>query len=274
MEIEEEYITEPQQNTRSISIYNSDVSENYKDANDEIVIFRNKIYIIKKYHYTLWSIYEYFSSTNKTEKELGVTNLLFMLHTDTHKLDTYSDEFKGITYDAFVSEKQQITEADVPQKIMECLVKLQYKNVAKVIPYEKITEAEAHHLKALQADIDAHINSLMMNIYIIIDKSKTPVEKIKYPYIAHEHTIKNGVKIYYKFPNTDGALRPTFKEYFHYLFQKLYPMPETSDAPDQISINQYKIYELLKNKYTFLQIDYVGAPNYIEVHLPLQKVLH
>jgi hypothetical protein len=273
MELEQEYITETQE-TPSMSVYKLDNEDSTKTNDDNIILFRNKIYVIKKHHYSLWSIYEYFSSINKTREELGVTNLLFMLHTDTHKLDEYSDEFKGITYDAFMSEKQQITEAEVPQKIMECLVNLQHKNVAKLIPYEKIKEAEVHHLKALQTDIDNHINSLMINIYKVIDKSKTPVEKIKYPYIAYEHTIKNGVKIYYKFPNTDGVLRPTFKEYFDYLFQKLHPLTETADISDQTSINEFRIYELLKNKYPFLQIDYVGAPNYIEVYLPLQKVLH
>ncbi len=272
MEIEEE----PNliQETPSVSLYKSD--DNLEDDTKEereIIIFRNKIYIIKK-TYSLWSVYEYFSSADKMDKELDSTHLQFMLHTDTNLMKFMSDEFKGITSDAFMSEKKTITEEEVPQKIMECLVNLQHKNVAKVIPYEKIKEAEAHHLKALQADINEHINSLMVNIYTTIDKAKTPVEKIKYPYYAYEYTIKNGVKIYYKFPNADGIIRPTFKEYFDYLFQKLYPLSEPADAIDQVSINQYKIYELLKNKYTFLHIEYVGAPNYIEVNLPLQKVLH
>ncbi len=272
MEIEEEYAKEHDQEP-SMSVYkldNDDVIENNKNTADEIIIFRNKIYIIQKKHY-LWSIYEYFSSIHKTDEELGVTNLHLMLNTHTHRMDLFSDEFKGITYNVFMSEKQTISKEDIPQKIMECLVNLQYKNVANIIPYEKIRDAEAHHLKALQADIDKHIDGLIIKIYTTIDKSKIPVEKISYPFIANEYAIKNDVKIYYEFPNTDGALRPTFKKYIDYLFQKLHPLPEFADETSAI---QYKIYELLKNKYTFLKIDYVGKPNYIEVHLPLDKVMY
>ena len=273
MEIEEECAKEHHE-ASSMSVYkldNEDNTENNKNTTDEIIIFRNKIYVIKKYRYTLWNIYEYFSSIDKTEEELGTTNLQIMLSTTARTIDIFSDEFKGITYNVFMSEKQTISKEDIPQKIMECLVNLQHKNVANIIPYEKIRDAEVHHLKALQADIDKHIDGLIIKIYTTIDKSKIPVEKIAHPYIAYENNIKNGVKIYYEFPNTDGILRPTFKEYFDYLFQKLHPLPEFVDETSAI---QYKIYELLKNKYTFLKIDYVGKPNYIEVHLPLDNVIH
>ena len=220
----------------------------------------------------LYNVYDYFAS--ESEESRNASNLLFHIEKRTKELSTYSSylEKDRLTYDIFQSESHQIQKEDVPAKTLECLLNLQRTKVANVIPYAEIKHNEDHHLAALQKNINEYVDELISNIYNLLDKSKKTIERIAYPFIANESSIKNGCKIYYKYPNTDGIIRPTFKEYFNYLFNKLYPIPTIEYH--SIEWIQYTVHELLCKKYPFMQINYVGTPNYIEVHLPIKEVLH
>ena len=249
-----------------------DMEDNDISAKEKIVVFRNRIYRIVHNRYKLYDVYDYFAS--ESEEMRTAKNLMFMIHTDTKTLDTFSSfqEKDSITYHIFQKEKQEIKKEDVPEKALECLLNLQIPKVAKVIPYAEIKHNEEHHLAALRKSINEFVDTLMQKMCNLLQSSKKLIDKIECPYIANECTIKNGCKIYYKFPNSDGIIRPTFEEYFNYLFNKLYPIPNAEC--DYIQWIQQTIYELLCKKYPFMTINYVGAPNYIEVHLPTKRVLH
>jgi hypothetical protein len=197
-----------------------------------------------------------------------------MILKDEKKLDLYSsyEEKDRLTYEIFESEKVEITKEEVPAKALECLLSLQMPKIADIIPYAEIKHNEEHHLTAVRKDINEFVGTFMQKVYRLIESSKKLIDKIECPYIATESTIKNGCKIYYTFPNSDGIIRPTFKEYFCYLFNKLYPIPNAEY--DYTDWTQYTVYELLCKKYSFMTINYVGAPNHIEVHLPTKRLLH
>lgn len=277
MEIcEEESPTEEIGPWTSQSLHQDEELDNQKDnessTKEQIVVFRNRIYRIVHSRYTLYNVYEYF--TSESEEMRTTEHLMFMIHEDTKKIDTFSsyEEKDCLTYEIFESEKQEIKEEEVPAKALECLLNLQIPKVAKVIPYAEIKHNEDHHLAAVRKSINEFVDTFMEKIWNLLKSSKKLIDVIHCPYIANEYNIKNGCKIYYKFPNTDGIIRPTFKEYFTYLFNKLYPIQNAECDYDEWI--QHTVYELLCKKYPFMTINYVGAPHYIEMRPPTKKILH
>lgn len=239
---------------------------------EKIVVFRNRIYRIVHNAYRLYNVYDYFAS--ELEEMRNSNHIMFMFNTEEHSLTTF-DSYKEkdcITYTIFQTEQQEIQKEDVPKKALECLLNLQIPKVAEVIPYAEIKHNEDHHLAVVRKSINEFVDTLMQKVCNILQSSKKLIDIIDCPYIESESAIKNGCKIYYKFPNSDGVIRPTFMEYFNYLFNKLYPIPSTEI--DYAGWVQSTIYELLCKKYPFLTFNYVGAPKYIQLHLPTKRVLH
>jgi hypothetical protein len=243
-----------------------------KNSKEIIIIFRNKIYKIVKEYNTLWYVYEYYASFNK-DSTVNIHVLALSIDTTDKEMKAYDKNLVGTSFDNFIQEMEEIEESDVPTRIVECIMNIQRSKVAPEIPYKKILEHEEIHLANIKKEYQKAIDTFMMVVYETLAKSKTALEKITYVFIANEYKIQNGCKIFYKHPNADGKMRPTFQEYFHYLFEKLYPRHE-ADQIDDSSWMQYVIYTKLKEKYTFLKFEFVGAPKYIEVHLPCKDLLH
>lgn len=226
---------------------------------------------MKQYRNTpLWHLYDYYMGTNLGILDDSNNYTLVHIHHDRKELTSYRGVFNGITYDIFMAEYTQIEHEDVPETIMRCITNIQASKLVDYVPIETRTEHEAHHLAALRLEINKHVCQMMKHLHDTLEASKTIIEKLYYPFVASEYAIKNGCKIFYKYPNADGIRRPTFEEYVHYIFQKIYPIPEGEH--DHVAWIQHKIYELLVAKYPYMTIRYIGAPNYIEVSMPLNVI--
>jgi hypothetical protein len=243
-----------------------------------IVVFRDKIYKMLRAPYThtvIWYVYEYFSAPESVDDP---KEYVYRLECCEKSLRTWGCGKIEISYDAFTTEAKIIEESEIPTRLHECIMNIQQRKVVATIPHKKILEHELHHLKALRAEIATHVDDMMKYVYDVLDKSKMPVGRIEYSFVAYESRIKNGCKIYYDYPNSDGKTRPTFYLYFNYLFNKLYPKPaatETETATlDDVAWAQYTIFHMLRDKYPFMTIEYVGAPHYVDIHLPIAKILH
>jgi hypothetical protein len=275
--------------TRGMTVVedNNDIEENCNSKQQianafpnatNIVVFRDKIYKVlrKSYIHTVnWYIYEYFSAPESIDDN---KEFVYMMDCCDKTLKGWGCAQTEISYDAFTTEAKIIEESEIPTKLHECILNIQQRKVVATIPHKKILEHELHHLQALRTEIAAHVEGMMKYVYDVLDKSKMPVGRIEYSFIAYEHKIKNGCKIYYDYPNSDGQMRPTFYLYFNYLFNKLYPKPAATEADiatlDDVAWAQYTIFQMLCAKYPFMTIEYVGAPHYVDIHLPIAKILH
>jgi hypothetical protein len=245
-------------------------SNNKSAAKDIItVVFRNKIYKIHKLYPALWHVYDFHTAPLKDDCHLTIMSL----DPEKQTLSTYEREYEALTYDIFTREMQEITDDQIPEKFLECILNIQRTKIAKEVSREKILEHEAHHLAALRKDMDRYVNDLVPTIYAKLSATKIPLEKFAYPYIFYENKISNKLKILYKHPNADGKMRPTFYKYVAYLFDTLYPMT-SMDMADYDTWVQYVMCQKLTDKYPYLTIEFVGYPNYIEVHLPHKEALH
>lgn len=245
-------------------------TSNKKSASDVVtVVFRNKIYKIMKLYPTLWHVYNFHTAPLKDDCHL----IIMSLDSEKQTLSTYEREYEALTYDIFTREMQEITDDQIPEKFLECILNIQRTKVAKEVSHAKILEHEAHHLAALRKDMDRYVNDLVPTIYAKLSATKIPLEKFAYPYIFYETKISNKLKILYKHPNADGKMRPTFYKYVAYLFDTLYPIT-SMDMADYDTWVQYVMCQKLTDKYPYLTIEFVGYPNYIEVHLPHKEVLN
>jgi hypothetical protein len=243
-------------------------TSNKNSASDVVtVVFRNKIYKIHKLYRTLWHVYDFHTAPLKDNCHLTIITL----DPEKQTLSTYEREYEALTYEIFIREMQEITDDEIPEKFMECILNIQRTKIAKEVSREKILEHEAHHLAALRVDMDHYVNNLVPTIYAKLSATKIPLENFTYPYIFYEHKIRNKLKILYKHPNADGKMRYTFPQYVLYLFEMLHTIP-TTEAIDYNTWVQSVMHKKLQEKYPFLTIEFVGAPNYIVVHLPHSKV--
>lgn len=246
-----------------------------EQALSQIVVFRDRIYKLYRMHeYRYWYVYDYFSAPTVSPSVKISMNYLFTVDIPSKTLSTYESAYKGLSAKDFLDEMVAITDEQVPAKFLECILNIQRKKVSPEIPTKKILEREAHHAAALQKELEAHISGLPARIYEELAESKTPLEKIGYRFIFYQSKIENGLEVLYEYPNADGKVRSGFGYYAAYLFEKLYPIHHTEFQEDYTMWIQMTVFEQLRKKYPFLTIEYVGQPEYIEVHLPHETVLH
>ena len=270
--VEEEQRQNPTESTES----------NNKSLNrTSVVVFRDRVLkVVEVPHTTFsnWFVYDYYSAPNTDIGTLFGTNYVFMMenYNKGMDIDPRDNAYKGISPETFLAEAEKIAESDVPMRLMDCLLNIQQRKVAPSIPYKKLLEHEEHHLTAMKCEIDVYLKGLIPAIYAALEKSNVSLEVIAYPFIAVECNIKNGCKIFYKYPNADGKVRPNFQQYASYLFEKLFPRPccEGDVELDATIWIQSTLCAKLVERYPFMQINYVGAPNYIEIRLPTEKILH
>jgi hypothetical protein len=246
-----------------------------EQAASHVVVFRDKIYKLYRMH-AYWYVYDYFSApaVSPAITVNGNLDYLFTIDLSSKRVSTYESAYKGLSGKDFLDEMIAITDEEVPAKFLECILNIQRKKVAPEIPTKKILEHEAHHVAALQKELEAHISGLPARIYEELEESKTPLEKIGYRFVFYQSKIQNGLDILYEYPNADGKVRSSFGYYAAYLFEKLYPLHHTEFQEDYTVWIQMTVMEMLQKRYPYLTIEYVGHPEYIEVHLPHEKVLH
>jgi hypothetical protein len=259
---------------RSTDINNINDNLN-KIKSDTPIIFRNRIYrIIKRFNH-LWYIHDYFISEdyyNTTFSDEVCHNTLFYLYIYEKKLTSNKDIFNGLLYEHFISEIEIIDKKDINVKAIECIQAIQKSKIVKEIPINLIKEAEKQHIIILETKINKFIKGLMKCIIDTLETSTELIETLCTRFTISEYDLSKENDILYEYPNLDGVIRNTFDEYLYYIFEKIYPLPTTSEYITSHQWMVTKLYELLCEYYPMLDINLMSNKYYI--NLKYNDILH
>ncbi len=257
------------------NIYNSEEAKSFPFENNDIVVFRHRIYRITQL-YSLWRLYDYFGSVEIQQYHESDYNFAIEAYIDTRKKEIDSscgsDKLKGITYNIFVSGARRIEKEDVPSELIRCMREIQQLKVMKAIPMAVIKQHEDFHEERMKENIARFVNIFMKNILTHIECQKEVISTIDVAFTMTESNLteNSAKKILYKYPGMDGVVRESYKDYFAYIFQKIYPMPDVLCTTPH-GWTQIKFYELLRERYPFLDLSMEGGE--IKLKLPTDGLL-
>ena len=264
------------------SIYDLDNKE-YESAdktdktlyNNTAIVFRNRIYrVLNNGYIVIYKLYDYFESKhyyNKHDSESENKRIHgAIVSISGNKIDNWNNQsqFNAVTYDQFMSEMQIIEHEDVPSVMMQCIKNIQESKIVKEIPYDKIKEHEAYHVKQLKKQLQYFLSNIVSKIFEALEAEKKVIEVIATHFYVSEYSMGSKVEILYEFPNADGVKRENFMDYVYYLFEKIYPKPDMEEIITPKDWFFHKVYELLCEEYPMFNITADNYKYYIDLKHP------
>ncbi len=225
---------------------NNNTSEEYIKREKELlrcpnnapILFKNRVYrILKKYNH-VWYLHEYYESKIYCDKESSCAYYNRALisidvsgsrYSGNHHFERAYSHAESICYPNFLMEYELLKEEDVPQKIIECIRRIQAAKLVAEIPMDRIEAHERQHKCVIETRINEYVTHFMKYLFIHLEESETPLDIVTTSFSFDEYDLtKYGCKILYEFVNADRVRRTNFIDYLDYLLKQMYETDDTS----------------------------------------------
>jgi hypothetical protein len=201
------------------------------------ILFKNRVYrILKKFNHA-WYLHEYYESKyycNDRNACVYYNRALISIdlsggrYSNNYHFERAYSHAESICYPNFIMEYELLKEEDVPQKIIECIRRIQESKLVAEVPMDRIEAHERQHTCVIETRINEYVRYFMKYLFIHLEKTDKPLDIVETSFRFDEDDLtRYGCKILYEFVNADGVRREAFADYLDYLLKQMY---ETDDV--------------------------------------------
>lgn len=261
---------------------NDGVSNEYLSREKELIlcpdnsaiIFKNRVYRILKKYTSTWYLHDYYESKHycndtKSSSYHSLAQIVIKISGVfgfNQQVEHCYSPRECINFPNIVMEYELIKDEDVPQKIIECIRRIQESKLIREIPMDKIIAHERQHKLLIKQNIDNYILSFMNNMFAALERSKISLEEIDAIFEIEEgHLTMYGCKILYDLPNSDGVYRKNFNDYLEYLLQQIYEIDGANRTESGRELMEADIHMRLCQEYPMLRIKKCDGKSVVDI---------
>jgi hypothetical protein len=242
------------------------------------IMFKNRVYRILKKYSTTWYLHDYYESKEycKDKSSSAYYNgaAIVIKVSDRYlgngKMEHCYSPGECINHLNFVMEYELIKEEEIPQKIMECIRRIQESKFVHELPMDKIKAHERQHMLLIKTRIAEYILYFMTGLFTELEQSEKPLDIVETVFaIAESDITKYGCQILYDLPNSDGVKREKFEDYLEHLLLQIY---EVADGSTGKKMMESDVFARLCEEYPMLSITMVGEK--ITIDITNHSLLH